>query len=247
MSDQTQKGVGGSDRTRARRWIVPAAIGGALIGLAVLVYWAFRACAPEVYLSRESLLDLLARQDSRAPIALMALQAAQVILAPIPGHLLGVVSGLAFGLWWGTLYTALGVGAGSAIILGLSRWLGRPLAERFVPGKTLASVDRWAARSGPVFFFLFFMLPFLPDDLACFAVGLSTLPILPMLALIIFARLPGHFVAAWVGATARQPPLWGWIGIVIFAALVFVLYWRHRHKIEAWLLVRLEQAEERRR
>jgi uncharacterized membrane protein YdjX (TVP38/TMEM64 family) len=160
----------------------------------------------------------------------------QVVLAPIPGHLLGVVSGLAFGLWRGTLYTVLGVGFGSALVLGLARWLGRPAVERLAPDGALRRVDQWAARRGPLFFFLVFLFPFLPDDLACLAVGISPLPLIPMFLLILAARLPGHFAAAWIGATATRLPVLGWILIGLLAVLLLLAYWRYRRVVERWLL-----------
>lgn len=232
---------GQGQRGSRRTWILVATLAATLVLLAILVSRAMQAISPEVFVSRTSLEAFLKEQGARAPLVLMGLQAAQVVLAPIPGHLLGAVSGLAFGVWYGTLYTVIGVGAGSAIVLAFTRGFGRPLVERFVPPHWLQSVDRWAARGGPVFFFLFFMVPFVPDDLACFAVGLSSLPLLPMLALIIVARLPGHFVAAWFGATASHLPVGGWIAIVVFAVLALVLYARQRRRIESWLIDRLER------
>jgi len=224
-------------------------VGWALAALAVVVLsaWALRRWAPSLFLDRGALETFLEQHDSGAPLLFMGLQAAQVVLAPIPGHLLGVVAGAAFGLLRGTLYTVIGVGTGSAIVLALSRVAGRPLVQHLAPGERLVSVDRWAARRGPLFFFLFFMLPFLPDDLACFAVGLSSLPLLPMLGLIVAARLPGHFAAAWLGATATRLPPAGWVGIALFSVGVLGVYWRHHRRIEDWLIHKLDQTETPRR
>ena len=234
--------LGGSDdRARQTNWL-PAIVAGAVLAIAAAgTIYILRTPLAEVFSNRESLQAFLDRQGVWAPVALMALQVAQVIAAPIPGHLLAVVSGMLFGPWRGTLYTVVAVGAGSAIVLVLARALGRPIVARFVPHGALKRIDEWAARRGPPFFFLFFMLPFLPDDLACFALGLSRLPLLPMLLLIILARLPGHFVSAWIGATADRVPALGWILIVGLAVGAMVLYWRYRQQIEGHLLRRLEQ------
>ncbi len=209
-------------------------------GLALGLGWLFARHGPGLFQSRESLEAFLIAQGGRAPIALMGLQFLQVVLAPIPGHLLSVVSGLAFGLWKGTLYTVVGVASGCAVVLVVARWLGRPAVERWAPRPALVRIDTWAARRGPLFFFLFFLLPFLPDDLACFAVGLSNLPLVPMFLLIVVARLPGHFASAWLGATATGLPLLGWILIIAMAAAVLALYWRNREAVERWLIARIE-------
>jgi uncharacterized membrane protein YdjX (TVP38/TMEM64 family) len=231
----------GSPRPRRLRLLLAlAAATGAAVAGAVLLH----AVAPPIFLDRDSLLAFLERQGPWAPLALMGLQAAQVVLAPIPGHLLGVVSGYAFGPWLGAAYTAAGVGAGSAAVMGLSRALGRPLVERLAPRSAIDRIDRLAARRGPVFFLLFFFVPFVPDDLACFAVGLSSLPLIPMVALVIAARLPGHLVAAWIGHSATRLPWAGWIALAALGGLLFALYWRYRGPIEAWMLARIERSDE---
>jgi uncharacterized membrane protein YdjX (TVP38/TMEM64 family) len=227
-----------------RRGFIAAAIVLA-IALGVLGIWLVRAPLSAVFRDPQSLRATLHRMGAWAPIAFMALQAAQVIAAPIPGHILAIAAGTLFGPWRGTIYSALGVGAGSAIVLLLSRYLGRPWMRRILPERARDRVDVWAARRGPAFFFFFFMMPFMPDDLACFAVGLSPLPLLPMLALIVLARLPGHFVSAWIGATAHQLPWTAWLAILAPFAILLVLYLRHRRTIEAWLLRRLERLDRR--
>lgn len=233
-------GAGGAPGRRSRL----RCLGGlaAVAAAAAVGAWGLWAAAPEILSDRAALLAFLEGQGPAAPLVLMALQAGQVVLAPIPGHLLAVAAGAAFGVWQGTLYTVLGVGAGSALAMALARRAGRPLVARLAPPRTMASIDRWAARRGPWFFGALFLLPFTPDDLACFALGLSSLPIVPMLGLAILARLPGHFVAAWLGATATRLPWASWLVLATLAGLAFALLWRHRRTLEAWMLARIERA-----
>jgi uncharacterized membrane protein YdjX (TVP38/TMEM64 family) len=230
---------------RRRRWLT-IGLAALLLVLAAGAVWLAAAPLAAIFRDPASLPDALRRYGPYAPLAFMALQAAQVIAAPIPGHVLAVAAGALFGPWRGAAFSALGVGAGSAIVLVLSRRLGRPWIRRILPESARARVDGWAARHGPAFFFVFFMLPFMPDDLACFAVGLSPLPLLPMLALIVLARLPGHVVSAWIGATAQHLPWSAWLAMLAPAALLLLVYLRQRRRIEATLLRRIESLDRRR-
>jgi len=237
-----------SEPARAqRRWPWAILAGGLVLVLAAgaLLLWSDRLPL-EIFRDRAALQAFLDRHGARAPLALMALQAAQVIVAPIPGHFLAVAAGMLFGPWLGTLYTVIGVGAGSALALVLARLAGRPLVSRLVPAAQLAQVDRWAAGRAPVFFFLFFLVPFLPDDLACFAAALSPLPLRLLLGIIVVARLPGHFASAWIGATATRIPLAGWVAIAALALALTAIYWRRRRALERWLLERIERRAARR-
>ncbi|MDR1396677.1 MAG: VTT domain-containing protein, partial [Desulfarculales bacterium] len=83
-----------------------------------------------------------------APLVFMGLQAAQVLLAPIPGEFTGLVGGYVFGWQWALLYSTLALSAGSLLNFGLARWLGRSLLERWAPARTLAKVDGVMKRQG---------------------------------------------------------------------------------------------------
>lgn len=175
------------------------------------------------------------------PLVSVALNVAQVLLAPVPGHFVGLANGYLYGLWPGTLYSMVGLMLGTGLAMALGRWFGRPLVERMVNPEQLARWDQIAARRGPPFFFLVFLLPFLPDDVTCFLIGLSPLPIPRMLILAAPARLPGVFVSCWLGARATALPWWAWIPLGGGAAELAWLLWRYQARLEH-VMVRLVQA-----
>lgn len=158
----------------------------------------------------------------------IALNVAQVLLAPLPGQFVGLLNGYLYGLWLGALYGMAGLLLGSALAMGLARRFGRPLVERLVNPDQLARWDRLAGRQGPLFFFLVFLFPLLPDDLICFLIGLSPLSIPSMLVLAALGRLPGLFVSCWVGAYATQLPWWAWIPLGVGAGALAWLFWRNQ-------------------
>ena len=170
------------------------------------------------------------------PVVAIFLHTLQVLLAPIPGQTVGLVAGYLYGVGLGTLYSLIGVMLGSALAMGLARWFGRPLVVRLVGAERLSRWDRIARERGPVFFFLAFLLPFLPDDLLCFLVGLSPLPIPYMLVLAAVGRLPGLWVASWVGANATTLPWWGWVGLGVGGVALAVLFARYQARLEQGVL-----------
>ena len=129
-------------------------------------------------------------------------QILQVLFAPIPGQLLGLLGGCLFGFWPGLLLTMLGVTLGSAIAIGGSRVLGAAVVRRFVPAAILSRFDHLTTTSGVWSFFLIFLLPMLPDDAICFMAGLTRLPIHRLLLVSVLGRLPGMAMLALVGAGA---------------------------------------------
>jgi len=176
-----------------------------------------------------------------APFVTVALHVAQVIFAPIPGQALDAVNGFLFGPWLGTLFSLIGLGIGSTLAMGLARCFGRPLVERFVDRRLLARLDGFLQRRGALFVFLIFLFPFLPDDAVCFLAGLTPIPLAELVLLAVVGRLPGIFVANWVGASAAEfsPLQWGLLGAVVL--VVAVAFWRFQERIEVRLVDLVDQ------
>jgi len=211
--------------------VLAAAIGGAL--------WHWREVWA-LFGDQERVQAWVAGFGPWGPLVTIALNVAQVLLAPLPGQFVGLVNGYLYGVWLGTLYSMVGLALGTALAMGLGRWFGRPLVERLVNPERLTHWDRIAGRRGPPFFFLVFLFPFVPDDVACFLVGLSPLAIPRMVVLAALGRLPGVFISCWVGAYATALPWWAWIPLGGGAAGLAWAFWRYRERLEC-LVVRLIQ------
>ncbi len=209
-----------------------AAIGGAL--------WHWHEPLWDFFGNQERLRGWIADFGPWGPLVTIALNVVQVLLAPIPGQFVGLVNGYLYGVWSGTFYSMLGLLIGTALAMALGRWFGRPLVERLVNPETLTRWDRIIHRQGPLFFFLVFLFPFVPDDVACFLIGLSPLSIPRMLILAALGRLPGVFVSCWVGAYATRLPWWAWIPLGGGAAALAWIFWLHQARLES-LVVRLIQ------
>jgi uncharacterized membrane protein YdjX (TVP38/TMEM64 family) len=175
------------------------------------------------------------------PVALIALEVAQTLLAPIPGQAIEAAGGYLFGPWRGTLYAMLGIGTGSLLGFFLVRRFGRPWVVRLVDPQTLTRFDDLARQGGALFFFLVWLFPFVPDDLACLAAGLTPMSTRRFLLLMLLGRLPGIFVATWVGANVvRISPLW-WGILLVPATIAALVLWRWGEQLQGAMLRFLEK------
>jgi uncharacterized membrane protein YdjX (TVP38/TMEM64 family) len=222
-------------------WLVAGIVLAAAIG-ALIVWW-------------QPIYDFVANQEAvRAwieglgawgPVAIILLEMIQALLAPIPGQAIEAVSGYLYGPWLGTLYPLIGMAIGSLITFLLARRFGRPLVIRLIGKQSMDRMDDLVRRGGALFFFLIWLLPFAPDDLACVAAGLTSMPTRQFLILMLVGRLPGVFVSVWVGANiARIQPVW-WVVLFIGIAIGAVVLWRWGERIQESLLGFIERMSHR--
>jgi uncharacterized membrane protein YdjX (TVP38/TMEM64 family) len=170
-----------------------------------------------------------------APVVFVAVQTVQVIVAPIPGQLLGVVGGYLFGPLRGALYSIVGVTLGSYVVFRLARHYGRPYVEETIQPDVLERFDGFVARGGVPALFVVFLLPTFPDDAVCFLAGLTDLRIRTLVALVVVGRLPSFLAVAYAGDSLADADLVTF-GVVTVVTLVVtgVVYLKREWVIETF-------------
>ena len=195
-----------------------------LVALVVAGTLAVRAFVPELAdptAFRAAVLDF----GPLAPLAYVVVLAVQVVVAPVPGHVLGFVGGYLFGPFWGTVYSLVGVTLGSTVVFVLSRRFGRPYVERMLAPELVSRFDAFVADSGTVGVFLVFLIPGLPDDAVCFLAGLTRLPLRRLVVLVAVGRAPAFALVSLAGAGAAAGA-YGQVATLlgVFAALSLAGY-----------------------
>lgn len=120
----------------------------------------------------------------------------QVVLALIPGGLLEVACGYAFGSVMGGIIAVTGIMTGSALTILLVRKFGRKFAELFYPREKLESISILKnKKKRNALVFLVFFIPGTPKDLLTYVVGLTDMSIPMYLLLTGVARTPAILIS----------------------------------------------------
>jgi uncharacterized membrane protein YdjX (TVP38/TMEM64 family) len=186
----------------------------------------------QVRQARDQFRAILESSELGIEITFVLFQALQVIVAPIPGQLAGLLGGAFFGFWLGLLLTMTGLSIGSLIAMSLGRWFGVQLVRRFVPADLMAKLDHLIARGGLLNFLIIFALPALPDDAICFVAGMTRFSLWKLMLVMFAGRLPGMAVLNYVGAYAVEGSISSLILFGAAMALSFVL-WLYSEELEA--------------
>jgi len=146
------------------------------------------------------------------------------------------VGAYVFGFWQGVLYAFIGLAIGSTLCMILGRRFGRPLVDRLIDPKSVATFDRFTEKRGPIFFLIIFVMPWVPDDLACYAIGLSRLPLKLMIPLAAFGRMPSVIVQCWLTVYATVLPPAVIVGVIAGGVLSALTFYRYHGQLELWVV-----------
>ena len=222
-------------------WLIVALVLVALVA-AVITWWQ---PISEWLPSQEELLAWVGGLGAWGPVAIILLAMIQALLAPIPGQAIEAASGYLYGPFWGLLYPMTGMATGSLITFTLARRFGRPLVIRLIGKQSMSRLDDLVRRGGAPFFFLIWLLPGAPDDLACVAAGLTPMRTGQFMILMLVGRLPGVFASVLFGAYAVHITPVQWIVILVVVALAALVVWRWGEPIQEYVLQIIDRLSDR--
>lgn len=203
--DETNPGaVGTTDRTARRReaGVLLLVIGGGLVA-GLLFDLLFGRLIP---LRPEEIRDRLDDLGVWGPLAFVLLLTVAVVVSPLPSVPLDVAAGLAFGLFWGTVYVLIGAELGAIVAFLLARRFGRPWVERRLPAAFVAQLDRLSGRAGFRAILFMRVLPAFQFDWVSYAAGLTPIPLRTFAAATLIGMTPPVIAIVAVGATLPENP-----------------------------------------
>ena len=131
--------------SKARRWIGLTAVGLGLLFLGIFVRDRLG-----IDLDPESIRTWVLDAGPVAPLLCVAMVALRSVIG-LPSQVVLIVSGLAFGVFWGTVYGALGLEISGLVTFQLARMAGRDAVHRKIPERLRPVVARAGERPGALF------------------------------------------------------------------------------------------------
>jgi len=188
---------------------------GAAVAVAAGVAWLLRG---SIALDCDAVKTWLLSLGPVAPLAYVALYAAQVILAPIPGLPIGAAAGFVFGLIPALVYGTIGlaIGVGTALVAG--RLWGLRLLARVAGPEVIGQWERLRLVNSPFTWLAIFLGP--SPDLILFVAGMSRIPLPTLFLLGMAGRWPAMAAATFLGVGLVGFGPW----LIVGAAVAGVLF-----------------------
>ncbi len=186
-------------------------------------------------MNRERLIAWIESLEAWGFAGFILLQVVQVVAAPIPGEMTGVLGGYLYGPVTGVVLSTIGLTVGSFLAFSISRFFGRPLTEKFVDTKTMERFDYLLHHKGAFLVFLLFLIPGFPKDYLCYILGLGHLTTLEFLAIATTGRMLGTILLTFGGSLLRNHQYYRFFllsGAALAAVILAIVY---RDRLEGFI------------
>ena len=173
--------------------------------------------------------------DSLGPLSFIGfilLQTLQVVAAPVPGEVTGMLGGFLYGPYLGIFLSTIGLTLGSWINFALSKTFGRPFADKFVSKKTMDKYDYLLHHKGAFLVFVLFLIPGFPKDLLCYILGLGHLTTREFLIISTVGRFGGTVLLTLGGTYLRHQQYYRFSVLLGIAIVIIFLSMVYKDKLE---------------
>ena len=196
--------------------------------------------------SVEALREYIAGFGNYAVLHFIFIQFLQVVILPVPSFITVAAGVLIFGSFWGSIYSSIGIIAGSFVAYFIGKSLGYK-AICWLIGEN--KVNKWLGKikgKDKLLFTLMFLFPFFPDDVLCFIAGITTISPLFFTSMIVIVRIVTVFASSYSINNQIIPynTWWGliiWVLFFVFTLAVSVMIFKGKGKSKELLNKRKKQ------
>jgi uncharacterized membrane protein YdjX (TVP38/TMEM64 family) len=169
-----------------------------LLALAATYLLLHRTGTVRLLLDVHAVRDYIMGLGMLGPVAVAALIALAVLVAPLPSAPVALAAGALYGHTWGTLYVLIGAELGAIGAFTLGRMLGRDTLQRWF-GDRLPATRLGTQNSLMLLVLVSRLLPFISFDIVSYAAGLTALSFWRFALATLVGVLPTSFLLAHFG------------------------------------------------
>jgi uncharacterized membrane protein YdjX (TVP38/TMEM64 family) len=217
------------------KWLKPNRYWLLALGILALgvVLWHYGPALWALVRDQERLASWVDHLGWLGPLAVVLLNALQIIIAPIPGYVVQIAAGYLYGALWGGVWNSLGLLLGASAAFWLARGFGRPVAERVIGRARLARWEKVTHSTSTVVWCVMLLGP--TGDVPYYLAGLSRVSYVKVIIIAAVLRIPSVFLEASVGAGVVVLAWWEWAFILVFLIGIIVFFLRYQEPILLWM------------
>lgn len=168
---------------------------------------------------------------------LMGLQILQIITAVIPAAAIQLLTGLCYGVWWGTLINLSGSILGNILVISAMRQLKSlfaPFLKKEKSRKGFLSADMLSRVKRPeLIAFFFFLIPVFPNGIVPYVFSETKVPLTRYVIVVAAGSLPAMLICTFLGDRLSNGSYTTALIIAIVVVLIVAVALLFRKKIMA--------------
>jgi uncharacterized membrane protein YdjX (TVP38/TMEM64 family) len=193
------------DRNKRTYLAAQIALLAVFLGVIIFVSLKYAPSVTRLFRDPEKFRDYISSYGAAGPLVYIAFSAIQVIVAVIPGEIVQIAGGYAFGTPLGAIYALTGTVIGTVVVFAIIRLLGFSLVTAMI---SPAQLERFkfliSNPKSEIVIFVLFLIPGIPKDVLVYLSGLTPISMLRFLVICTIGRLPGVLGSAYIGANIQQ-------------------------------------------
>ncbi|MBK5252981.1 MAG: TVP38/TMEM64 family protein [Peptostreptococcaceae bacterium] len=201
------------------------------VGVPVLIF-VFNKDFLNQFSSAKELVAFVENYKGATYLALMGLQAMQIIISVIPGQPIQFASSYIYGFWNGYLISMAGAVVGTFVTYHLARFLGKDALHILFGEKRVNDIiKKLNSTKSYGIIILIYMIPGIPKDIMCYVAGISEIKIIPFLIISTIGRTPGIMGSLLIGSMLESKNYIGMAVLAVIAIAIFYIFIKNRKKI----------------
>jgi uncharacterized membrane protein YdjX (TVP38/TMEM64 family) len=152
-----------------------------------------------------------------APVLFMIIYTIRPLIL-FPASILSLGGGLAFGAFWGTVFTVIGATTGAALSFWVARKLGKNIANKTWKGKGEV-IQHQLEQRGFLYVILLRLIPVFNFDLISYLAGISKIKFKAFFLGTLLGIIPGTFAYNFLGSSIVD----GSLSTILIAILLFAV------------------------
>jgi uncharacterized membrane protein YdjX (TVP38/TMEM64 family) len=192
------------------------------------ILWATHRFGLYKYLTPQRIRDFVLSFGYWAPIIFIVIYFLRTFVL-FSASVLSIASGLAFGPFWGTVYTVIGATISSCTAFLIVRWFGRGFMEATCKscGTAIEGLDKKIGDKGFWIILFLRLIPIFPYEGINFAAGLSKISFWQYFWGTFLGIIPGSFAYNYLGGSLiniKDPKILLGIAMVLFVIFAPTIY-----------------------
>ena len=229
----------GYQKTSKTIFVLYLTISLGVIGYAIL----FKLNIITTISSVESLKNYILSLKSKGVYIYILIQAAQVVILPVPAAIICVVGSLIYGPLLGGLYCSIGILIGSFISFIIGKTFGYKIVSWIAGKENTDKYSQIIRKRGAFFLAVAFLLPMFPDDILCLIAGITNMKFKTFAIVTAITRPIGVICMSYFGSGYIIPFTgWGkyvWAVLLVVVVIIVFLTYRYQEQMQNFVLNKL--------